>query len=63
MGMMMSQKEVKRAQLMELLKEGKIDQKEAARRLRVSVRQIKRIVKQYRAAGLSGLISKKRGIP
>ena len=48
---------------MELLKEGKIDQKEAARRLRVGVRQIKRIVKQYRAAGLSGLISKKRGIP
>ena len=63
MDMMMSQKEVKRAQVMDLLTAGKIDQKEAARRLDVSVRQIRRIVKRYRAAGLPGLISQKRGIP
>ena len=63
MDMMMSQKEAKRAQIMELLTAGKIDQKEAGKRLAVSVRQIKRVVRRYRAAGLSGLISKKRGQP
>ena len=63
MDMMMSQKEAERAQIMELLTAGKIDQKEAGKRLAVSVRQIKRIVRRYRAAGLSGLISKKRGQP
>ncbi len=63
MDMMMSQKEVVRGQVMELLKARKIDQKEAGQRLGVSVRQIKRIVKRYRASGLPGLISKKRGLP
>lgn len=63
MGMMMSQKEAIRAQVMELLIAGSIAQKEAALRLDVSVRQIKRIIRQYRTAGLPGLISKKRGIP
>lgn len=61
MGMMMSQKEAKRAQVMELLETDKIDQKEAGRRLAVSVRQIKRLVRSYRNEGLAGLISKKRG--
>ena len=60
MGIMMSQKEAKRAQVMELLTAGKIDQKEAGKRLAVSVRQIKRIVRRYRGEGLAGLISKKR---
>ena len=36
------------------------DQKEAGQRLAVSVRQIMRIVRRYRAAGLAGLTSKKR---
>ena len=57
----MSQQEVKRAQVMELLTAGKIDQKEAGKRLAVSVRQIKRIVRRYRTEGLPGLMSKKRG--
>jgi transposase len=60
---MMSQKEVKQAQVMELLTASKINQKEAGKRLAVSVRQIKRIVRRYRATGLPGLISKKRGQP
>lgn len=61
MGIMMSQKEAKRAQVMELLTAGKLDQKEAGKRLGVSVRQIKRIVRRYRIEGLPGLVSKKRG--
>lgn len=63
MDIMMSQKEAKRAQVMELLTAGRIDQKEAGRRLGVSARQIKRIVRRYRNEGLPGLISKKRGQP
>ena len=39
------------------------DQKEAGKRLAVSVRQLKRIVRRYRTAGLPGLIGKRRGIP
>ena len=61
MGMMMSQKEAKRGQVMELLAAGKVDQKGAGKMLAVSVRQIKRILRRYRTAGLPGLISKKRG--
>jgi transposase len=61
MGVMMSQKEAKRGQVMELLTAGKISQKEAGKMLAVSVRQIKRILRRYRTAGLPGLISKKRG--
>jgi len=61
MDMMMSQKEAKRGQVMELLTAGKIDQKEAGKMLAVSVRQIKRILRRYRTSGLPGLISKKRG--
>ena len=60
MDKMMSQKEAIRAQVMALLAAGKIDQQEAGKRLAVSVRQIKRIVRRYRTAGLPGLISKKR---
>ena len=63
MDIMMSQKEAKRAQVMELLTAGEINQKEAGQRLAVSVRQIKRIVRRYRETGLAGLISKKRGHP
>ncbi len=55
MDIMMNQKEAKLAQVMELLTAGKIDQKEAGKRLAASVRQIKRIVRRYRTEGLPGL--------
>jgi transposase len=60
---MMNQKEAVRAQVMALLTAGEIGQKEAGLRLDVSVRQIKRIVKCYRVAGLAGLVNKQRGVP
>jgi len=63
MDKMMSQKEAIRAQVMELLTAGKIDQVEAGKRIAVSVRQIKRIVRRYHKEGLPGLVSKKRGTP
>ena len=63
MDKMMNQHEAIRAQVMELLTAGKIDQNEAGKRLEISVRQIRRIVRRYRKEGLPGLISKKRGTP
>ncbi len=63
MDKMMSQQEAIRAQVIALLTAGKIDQKEASKRLSVSVRQIKRIVRRYRKEGLPGLMSRTRGTP
>lgn len=57
----MSQKEVKRAQILDMLKESKISQQEAAKQMGVTPRQVRRLVKRYREEGLDGLISKKRG--
>jgi transposase len=57
----MSQKEAHRGQLLDLLKADKISQTEAAKRMGVSTRQVRRLHKRYKLEGLSGLISKKRG--
>lgn len=43
------------------LAEGKLDQKSASDRLGVTVRQIKRLKRNYLSNGIAGLISKKRG--
>ena len=60
MDILMSQKEVKRAQILDLLIEGKISQQEASKRLGVTTRQVRRLTRRYQAAGLAGLVSKKR---
>lgn len=61
MDKLMSQQEVKKAQVLELLKDKKISQEEAAKRLDITTRQVRRLSKRYRAAGMDGLISRKRG--
>jgi hypothetical protein len=61
MGNLMSQKEVKRAQVLDMLEEDKISQQEASVRLGICTRQIRRLSKLYREEGLAGLVSKKRG--
>ena len=61
MGKLMSQKEVKRARLLDMLEEDKISQQEASKRIGVNTRQVRRLSKRYRAEGLGGLVSKKRG--
>jgi transposase len=61
MDKLMSQKEVKRAQILDMLKENKISQQEAANQMDVTPRQVRRMVKRYQASGLEGLVSKKRG--
>lgn len=57
----MSQKEAKQAQVLDLLKENKISQQEASKRLGITTRQVRRLSKCYQKAGLAGLASKKRG--
>ena len=61
MDKLMSQQEVKQAQVLELLKENKISQQEASKRLGITTRQVRRLTKRYQTAGLAGLVSKKRG--
>ena len=57
----MSEKEVSRLEVMQRLKEKNLSQKEAARMLDVSVRQVKRMLKMYREKGAAGLVSQRRG--
>jgi len=57
----MSRKEVDRAGVIRLVVEKQFQQKEAARQLGLSVRQIKRLVRRYRAEGPAGLVSRHRG--
>ncbi len=57
----MSEKEVKRSQILDRLKEGKISQQEEARQMDISTRQARRLSRRYQQDGLAGLISKKRG--
>lgn len=61
MDQQMSQNEVKQAHVLDLLRERKISQQEASKRMGVSTRQVRRLAKRYLVEGLSGLISKKRG--
>ncbi len=61
MDKLMSQKEVKKAQVLELLKDKKISQQEASKRMGVGTRQVRRLSKRYQAEGLGGLVSKRRG--
>ena len=62
MDKLMSQKEVKRVQVLDLLREGKINQQQASKEMGVSTRQVRRLAKRYVVEeGLAGLVSKKRG--
>lgn len=58
----MSEKELRRKVILEGVKDGKITLSDAATKLEVSYRQIKRINKRYRQYGDSGLIHKSRGV-
>jgi transposase len=57
----MSIKELSRLEVMQRLSQKRMSQKEAGELLHLSTRQIKRLLKAYRAEGASGLISKQRG--
>lgn len=57
----MSAKEVKRLEVMKDLLDGKICQKEAAKLLKRSERQIRRMLRSYKEFGAVGLVSKHKG--
>jgi len=57
----MSPKELSRLEVMQRLSEKRLSQKEAAGVLGVSMRQVKRLLRAYRADGARGLVSKRRG--
>ena len=59
----MSKKEHNRLEVMQRIKEKRLTQKEAAQKLGLSVRQVKRLYSAYRQQGAGGLVSKRRGKP
>lgn len=59
----MSVKEADRLAVVRQVLDGQLKQAQAARKLGLSVRQIKRLCRSFRAEGAAGLISKRRGRP
>ncbi len=57
----MSKREITRLEIMQRLTEKRLTQKEAARMLGLSTRQIKRLWRAYREQGAKGLVSGRRG--
>lgn len=59
----MSNREITRLEAMQRIKDKRLTQREAARMLSLSVRQIKRLYRAYKAQGARGLVSQRRGKP
>lgn len=59
----MSEKEIKKTEMMSQLAEKQITQRIAAEHLGISVRQVKRLWNKYQKQGTEGLINKSRGKP
>jgi transposase len=59
----MSKRELTRFEVMQRLKDKRLTQKEAARILGISIRQVKRVWRAYCQKGAKGLVSARRGKP
>ena len=59
----MSQRELDRTEWMREIRARRATQAQVAARLGVSVRQVERLYRAYKAEGAAGLISKRRGRP
>jgi transposase len=59
----MSEKEIKKTEMMSQLAEKQITQRMAATHLGITVRQVKRLWRKYKDQGVEGLINKSRGKP
>ena len=57
----MSKQELTRLEIMNRVKEKHLTQKEAAKMLNLSIRQIKRLFHAYKAQGAKGIVSRRRG--
>jgi len=58
-----SERERERHRLIKLIADGRMRQRDAALRLEISVRQVKRLLRAWRVSGAAGLVSKRRGQP
>jgi hypothetical protein len=63
MELRMSAKERDRMKVMAALAEGRLKQVEAARLMRLTVRQVRRLQERYAAQGDAGLVHRSRGRP
>lgn len=61
--MTMSTKELDRARTIALVVDGRLTQAAAASRLRLTDRQVRRLVKAFERDGAAGLASRRRGRP
>jgi transposase len=61
--LIMSNREITRLEAMQRIQDKRLTQKEAARMLNLSVRQIKRLYRVYKGQGARGLVSQRRGKP
>jgi transposase len=61
--LIMSNRELTRLEAMQRIQDKRLTQKEAARMLNLSVRQVKRLYRAYKAHGAKGLVSARRGRP
>jgi len=59
----MSNQEITRLEVMQRLKDKRLTQKEAARMLGISTRQVRRLRRAYQEKGAKGLVSQRRGKP
>lgn len=59
----MSHRELDRVELIRAVVRRDLTQRQAAGQLQVTTRQVKRLVRRYRAAGAAGLVSRRRGRP
>ena len=59
----MSKKEISRLEMMQRIEQKSMKQSEAAKLLGISIRQVKRIYRNYREKGATGILSQRRGKP
>ena len=59
----MSNQELSRLEVIQRLQQRSLKQSEAARSLKLSIRQIQRLIRDFKQFGASGLLSKRRGKP
>ncbi len=59
----MSNREITRLEVMQRLRDKRLRQHEASQMLGISVRQVKRLFRAYKAHGAAGLVSRRRGKP
>jgi transposase len=59
----MSEQEIERVKVLQMVKEKRLTQKEGAERLAISERHLRRLLQKYQEKGAEGIISARRGRP